>query len=248
MKLYEELAEYYFSIESHHREIRNDITFIKSFIPVGNRVSILDLGCGTGEHLEILSRDGHRCAGIDSSRQMLAVARRRGNGAIEYDQRSVVDFDYFEEFDIVISLFGSLDYVLDDDEFDAVLWNIWRALRAGGVALLEIWNSFPILQIGSKELGHVSTTRSGNVIIDRARGFKTISKSPTIVEVSYRYNVKEDDNEKILEDTHQMRAFSKDELELFAAKNGFRFKSFYANTSKEGFSDVSNRIIIVIEK
>ena len=248
MKLYEDLAEYYFSIESHHREIRNDITFIKSFIPVGKRVSILDLGCGTGEHLAILSRDGHRCAGIDSSPQMLAVAKKRGDTAIEFDQKSVIDFDYFEEFDILISLFGSLDYVLTDEGFDAVLWNAWRALKAGGIALLEIWNSFPILQIGSKGLGLVSTTRSGNVVIDRERGFRTISTSPTIVEVSYRYHVKENEDEKVLDDTHQMRAFSKDELEYFVAKNGFNFKSFYANTSKEGFSNVSNKIIIVIEK
>ena len=51
MLLYQELAQHYFAIENHNRNIRNDITFVKTLIPVGRSVRLLDLGCGTGEHL-----------------------------------------------------------------------------------------------------------------------------------------------------------------------------------------------------
>jgi SAM-dependent methyltransferase len=249
MKLYEDLAEHYFEIENHNRDIRKDILFLKSYIPVGKRAEILDLGCGSGEHLSLLARDGYRCVGIDSSEEMLAVARIRNGENVTYMRKSVTEFDYFEEFDILFSFFGSLDYLITDAEIDAMMWNSWRALRPEGVLIVEIWNSYPIIAIGKKELGPVSTTKSGNLTIDRERGFALVETDPsTIVDVNYRYHLHDGMNLRMIEDTHRMRAFSLDEMKLFIAKNGFRLKTFYSNTSREGFSEVSNRIVLVIEK
>ena len=131
----------------------------------------------------------------------------------------------------------------------AVLWNCWRALKSGGYAVLELWNSAPIIMFGKKELGIVSTTDVGNLHIDRERGFEMIQESPeTIVEVRYRYHLREGESRRMLEDTHTMRAFSLDEIKVFVAKNGFKLKSYYANAQKEGFSPTSNKVVIVIEK
>ncbi|HON15751.1 MAG TPA: hypothetical protein PLA51_04660 [Spirochaetota bacterium] len=52
MKLYKELAEYYFAIESNHRNIVFDIQFINSYLSKYQNPSVLDIGCGTGEHLD----------------------------------------------------------------------------------------------------------------------------------------------------------------------------------------------------
>jgi SAM-dependent methyltransferase len=249
MKLYEELAEYYFAIENHHRDIRKDIQFIKSYIPVGKRAEILDLGCGSGEHIALLARDGYRCVGIDTSAEMLTVARERNGTDVLYEQKNVISFDYFEEFDILYSLFGSIDYLLTDKEIDAMLWNSWRTLRPEGVLILEIWNSYPIIAIGNKELGFVSSTTFGNVVVERERGFVMKQKSPeTIVDVNYRYHIHDGLSLRMVEDTHTMRAFSLDEMKLFVARNGFRLKNFYSNTAREGFSETSNRIVLVLEK
>ncbi|MEP6666192.1 MAG: class I SAM-dependent methyltransferase [Nocardioidaceae bacterium] len=43
-------------------------------LPVGFAV---DAACGTGRHTEYLSSRGHRCAGLDTSPQMLAIARAK---------------------------------------------------------------------------------------------------------------------------------------------------------------------------
>ena len=39
-----------------------------------------------------------------------------------------------------------------------------------------------------------------------------------------------------------------DEIKVLVAKNGFRLKSYYSNTQKDGYSPTSNRTVIVIEK
>jgi SAM-dependent methyltransferase len=248
MKLYEDLAEFYFAIESHHRNFDQDISFIRSFIPPGTIASILDIGCGTGEHIEAFARDGYMCTGIDSSDSMLAVAKKRSTGHAIFQKHSLTDFDFFEEFHLLISLFGSMDYLLTDEEFDAVLWNIWRALKPGGIAILEIWNSFPVLQISEKALGFVSSTRAGNTVIDRERGFKVVQKNPVLVDVSYRYHIRDGLQVRMIEDIHRMRAFSLDEFELFAAKNGFRIHSLFANTARNEFTKISNKIVAALEK
>jgi SAM-dependent methyltransferase len=248
MILYNELAEHYFAIENHNRNIGKDVEFVRSFIAPGNIASILDLGCGTGEHIESFAREGYRCVGIDSSPQMLEAAKKRGGGKVDYRLNTLIDFDFFEEFDIVMSLFGSMDYVLSDKDFDTVLWNVWRALKPDGVALLEIWNSFPVLQIGEKNLGFVSKTQSGALTIDRERGFKVIHRDPVIVEVSYRYHLREGVNMRMLEDKHMMRAFSLDEFEILAAKNGFTIHSMFSNSSREEFKKHSNKILVALKK
>jgi SAM-dependent methyltransferase len=248
MILYDELAEHYFAIESHHRNFAKDIEFIRSFIPPGKVSSILDIGCGTGEHIENFAREGYRCVGIDASPQMLDAAKKRGSGKVDYQLNTLAEFDFFEEFDLIMSLFGSMDYVLSDKDFDNVLWNIWRALKPEGIALLEIWNSFPVLQIGEKNLGFVSKTQSGNLTIDRERGFKVLHRDPVIVEVLYRYHLREGINMKMLEDKHMMRAFSLDEFELLAAKNGFTIHSMFSNSSREEFKKYSNKILVALKK
>ena len=124
MKLYHDLAENYFDIENHTRNIRTNITFVKTLVPVGAKPRILDLGCGTGEHCALFAKEGYPCVGLDSSADMLAVARsRNADPLISSSEASVTEFDYYEEFDIITSFCGSLDYLLTDDEVNAALWN-----------------------------------------------------------------------------------------------------------------------------
>jgi ubiquinone/menaquinone biosynthesis C-methylase UbiE len=52
-------------------------------LPVGAR--ILDCPCGQGRHTHLLAEAGHRVDGVDYSRALLAVAKRRGTGqALRY--------------------------------------------------------------------------------------------------------------------------------------------------------------------
>src|SRR4051812_1450689 len=41
--------------------------------------SVLELGCGTGQKLIPIASDGHRCVGLELSRDMLAEAQRKAD-------------------------------------------------------------------------------------------------------------------------------------------------------------------------
>lgn len=245
MKLYHELAEYYFAIEDKHRNIKDDIALVKYLLKDINNPALLDLGCGTGEHLNELNKYNIRCTGIDSSEDMLKIANERYSSSANFITENMLTFDYHEEFDMIMSLFGSFDYITNNEDIEKVLKNTWRALKPGGTGLFEIWNSNPVKRIGKKELSLVSVTHYNNTRIDRERGFSIMNyPGKTIVNVHYVYTITQKDKSRTIRDKHIMRALSKEEIENFLADNGFVIKNVYSNSRKEPYKDTSNKILI----
>ena len=73
--------------------------------------TVLDVGCGTGRHLQYL-RDQFDVEGLDLSRQMLAIARKRCPD-VRFHQGSLIDFKLSRRFDVVTCLFGQFDATRD---------------------------------------------------------------------------------------------------------------------------------------
>jgi len=249
MKLYHDLAEYYFTIEKCHRDINGDINLIKELTANIQNPVLLDLGCGTGEHLNELYKNGFTCTGIDNSKNMLTHAKLRFPNAANYILSDITNFEFFEDFDLVISLFGSFDYIIHDEDVDKVLWNTWRALKNKGFGLFEIWNAIPVREIKEKPLTTVSTVKYKNLIIERQRGFTLIpDNNKTIAEVNYIYTISDGTSTQHLKDKHIMRAFFKEEIEEFLHNNGLKIVSVYANSKKDPFIKTSNKLLIHFEK
>ncbi len=250
MKLYQELAPYYFAIENNHRNIKTDVAFILSEIAnIHKPVHLLDLGCGTGEHLNLLSRHDFNCTGLDISNEMLTIAKERTDKSINYLKSSMTTFDYYNEFNIITSFFGSFNYMLDDSEIEKTLWNTWRALKPDGLCIFEIWNTLPVKKIKQKDLSLISTTTVQDKTIKRERGFRLLEyPKKDIVEVDYNYTLKSASHSFSLKDKHRMRTFTKEEISYFLNENGFTLDKVYANFNKELYNMYSNKMIIVFRK
>lgn len=98
----------------------------------GNGQRLLDVGCGTGHHLQELQSRGFRVAGVDGSEEMLKVARRVNPGV---DIRnSDVEALPFEDnsFDWILSI-EVLRYLPD---FRGTLREMGRVLTVGGTAVV----------------------------------------------------------------------------------------------------------------
>jgi SAM-dependent methyltransferase len=249
MKLYHELAEWYFDIEKKHRDIHQDVAFIVNLLKKKKAPSLLDLGCGSGEHLALLSKAGVRCTGLDASEEMLVIARQRFPDGIEFIHSDMSDNNHENAFDMVISLFGSFNYLIHDAEIESLLVRARNAMKPGGIGVFEIWNSPPIRKIREKEISPVSTTRHGGTVIRRERGFKLRDDAfKSVVEVNYRYTIQDGGGSRTVRDRHVMRSFTTGEIMGFLARAGFTVKNIYANFLSEPYQENSNRMVVLFAR
>jgi SAM-dependent methyltransferase len=106
------------------------------------RERLLELGCGTGEDAVRLARDGHRVIAIDSSGEMIRIARRKALAAgcgerIEFHCLPIEKLHELPgntQFDGVLSNFGAVNCVADI----AGLANTLAELLVPGAPLLFV--------------------------------------------------------------------------------------------------------------
>jgi SAM-dependent methyltransferase len=142
-RLFDELAEYYDILHDdvdYPAECDLLETVFSRLLP-RPPASVLDLGCGTGNHALILSKRGYRVTGIDSSAAMLRVARAKVRGSrsrnpafVRADMRS---FDLGRTFDAAICMDGAFTHLLTDRDILAHLRRVRRHLNAHGVYVFE---------------------------------------------------------------------------------------------------------------
>lgn len=97
--------------------------------------SLLDLACGTGNHVAGLRQD-FEVEGLDLSPQMLAQARRKFPG-LRFHEASMTDFDLGRRFDVVCCLFRSIAAARTPAGLDSTLQAMSRHAVAGGLVLVE---------------------------------------------------------------------------------------------------------------
>ena len=136
---YGELAKYYdllYSWKDYDRESRVVTELIWRYkASAGN--SLLDVGCGTGKHIQRLTAL-FDCVGLDASQEMLEQARRNVKGT-EFVKGDMVDFKLGRKFDVVLCLFSSIGYVRTYPRLARTLRNFAGHLRDGGVVIIEPW-------------------------------------------------------------------------------------------------------------
>jgi ubiquinone/menaquinone biosynthesis C-methylase UbiE len=107
---------------------------IRMFRP-SKGMSILDVGCGTGSHLELYQRYKCDLYGIDLSPSMLGIARERLGDAAQLDLGDATDMPYEDgKFDLVISMLSL--HEMSPETRSGVLNETKRVLKPDGRILL----------------------------------------------------------------------------------------------------------------
>ncbi len=122
--------------ERTEREVEGIVRLLN--LPAGS--SLLDLCCGHGRHTIALARRGFYMSGLDLSPVFLQQARneavRKGVQVrwVESDMRQI---PFEDEFEAVINIFTAFGYLESEEEDQRVLQQVQRALKPGGLFLLE---------------------------------------------------------------------------------------------------------------
>jgi ubiquinone/menaquinone biosynthesis C-methylase UbiE len=99
--------------------------------------TLLDVGCGTGEHLKYLSLD-FDCVEIDINRDMIETAKKKVP-SVKFEVANMIDFRLKERFDVITCLFSSIGYVQNFNNLVKTLENLYKHLNDKGLAIVEPW-------------------------------------------------------------------------------------------------------------
>jgi len=154
-------AKYYDQIYLKRNDYRAESETLRSIIRRFERIpsrTLLDIGCGTGEHLKYLSQN-FLCTGLDISKEMVETARKKAPDA-RFKVANMIDFKLKDKFDVITCLFSSIGYVQNLENLAKTVRNFHDHLSDDGLALVEPW-------IFRKDF------RKGNVAIDTYEDEKT---------------------------------------------------------------------------
>ncbi|HEY7105445.1 MAG TPA: class I SAM-dependent methyltransferase [Acidimicrobiia bacterium] len=100
--------------------------------------SVLDVGCGTGAHLEHLATRYERAEGIEASPRMIEEATIARPGLLVYpgDMRT---FRVRDRYDVVTCLFSAIGYMTTVEDLDHAIANMAEHLREPGLLVVEGW-------------------------------------------------------------------------------------------------------------
>lgn len=138
MLLYQELADIYDLIWAHKDYIYEVSHLEKVFRRYSKRVtSVLDVGCGTGNHAKEFVARGYNLVGIDLNTSMVKIASQKIPGA-EFLQADMYSFKLFRKFDAILCLFSTFNYCSDYRVAETVLNNFYDHLSDDGVLIIEV--------------------------------------------------------------------------------------------------------------
>lgn len=98
--------------------------------------SILDLCCGTGQLAQELTARGYTVTGVDGSAEILKYARARAP-TVEFIHADARAFSLPPQFDAAVSLYDSLNHLMQATDLDATFTNVQGALKRGGRFLCD---------------------------------------------------------------------------------------------------------------
>ena len=110
--------------------------------PPGEGARVLDIGCGTGVHLELYRKAGCKPSGIDASAAMLDVARQRLGPGADLRLGDATRMPYADaSFDLILCML--VLHEMEQGMRLAVLAEMRRLLAAGGRVLVIDYHAGP---------------------------------------------------------------------------------------------------------
>jgi SAM-dependent methyltransferase len=196
--------------------------------------TILDLGCGTGNHAIPLARRGYQVTGVDRSPDMLAQAQKKASSNLlpatccspTFVQGDIRNLNLGQQFDAVLMMFAVLGYQLTNDDVLAALHTVGRHLRPGGLFVCDFWYGPAVLATRPGDRVKVIPLSEGK-LIRMVSGRMDVRHQ--LCEIHYRlWHLNGDRVLSETEEVHKMRFFFPLELDLALNQAGLTMRSLTA--------------------
>ncbi len=231
MSQFGHLYSQYYDLLYQDKDYIGEVEYIDGLIKThkGEALTLLDLGCGTGKHAELLCDSGYHVHGIDLSTDMLEIAEKRRSGKenrLSFSHSNIQNLALNQKFDVVMSLFHVMSYQNSNQELVKAFQVAKDHLVGDGVFIFDFWygpavlTDLPTTRVKRLENEWIKVTRLGEPVIHAQEN---------IVDVQYNIFIKNKETQSVVEknELHSMRYFFDTELELICDKVGFEVLNKY---------------------
>lgn len=191
--------------------------------------SLLDLGCGTGNHDLPLAARGYEVTGLDLSPDQLSIARRKARAAslsVRFVRGDMRAFRLGRTFDAAVCMFGAFGYLMRSRDAASCLRSVKDHLRPGGVFVFEFWHT-PAARPGQDWI-HKSGPEYELVRLAQSR----FDAKRHLVSIEFRFFVFR--SRRVLDrfdETHVLRTYTVPEMQTLLRRNGFELAAACAATN-----------------
>jgi len=239
---------------SWSKRIQRESPFLTEYLNQIPTKSLLDLGCGTGEHSRFFADSGFKVVGIDRSESMLS----RANDSPVPDNLEFLHSDILHlsqtvsgQFGAVIALGNTLVSITQQNEIQDAFDQIAERLITGGIFIFQILNYSRIRnqKIRNLPLNFVEEKGGHETIFLRIMRHQdnglvdffptTLTLDPTLdppIQVSQSSHI-------------QLRGWILKELSCFLENSGFEISAYFGDMQKCPYdASNSNDLVVVARK
>ncbi|MBC8453294.1 MAG: class I SAM-dependent methyltransferase [Chloroflexi bacterium] len=201
--MFTKTAKYYdavYAYKDYEAESKLIASLVNERVP--NAKTLLDVACGTGKHLEHLSKQ-FESTGVDLDAEMLTVARQRVSG-VPLHNGDMGEFNLDTGFDAVTCLFSSIAYMKTVERLNQAVANMAAHVNQGGLLMIEQWLT-PQTWLSGKVHADKYETDDGFVL--RMAVSEPVERGQLVLE----YMIGDSSGISKVTETHEMGWFTHDE-------------------------------------
>lgn len=180
--------------------------------------SWLDLCCGTGSLLALVSDAGFRAMGVDISPHQLKHAKKNAPKAILI-REDIRKIDLPDRFDVITCLYDSLNYLTVQKDLAIVFRKVKKQLAPGGVFVFDI-NTREGLE---RNWNRAWTIRDRRALIVMEGSFDAKTSIGKTVITGF---IPDGNLYRKFEEVHIQQGYRAPEIEELLAKAGFAFRKY----------------------
>jgi SAM-dependent methyltransferase len=208
-------------------------------------VSILDVACGTGAHASLLTETGFIVTGLDLNSFMIEFAHKN-HPTLAFLVGDMQALPFSNAFDAVICMCSSFSYNNSNEEITAALQGFFRALKLGGLAIIDVFNPLSLLEKRAFASEIREDTKYAQVGMYSVSEISIETSNQLLVEKRSLFTNKDD--KLVQSDVTKFRLFFPQELRYFLETNGFDNVIFYGGFDLNNQDLKGTRLIALAKK
>ncbi|MTB64405.1 methyltransferase domain-containing protein [Streptococcus sp. zg-86] len=210
------------------------------------KTKLLELACGTGIQSIRFKEAGFDVTGLDLSREMLELAKKRSQEVgveIPFLEGNMLDLSGLASFDMVTCYSDSICYMADEVEVGQVFQEVYNHLNEGGRFLFDVHSTYQMDEVFPGYSYHENAE-------DFAFVWDTYADEPphSIVHELTFFVQEEDGRFSRVDEIHEERTYELLTYDVLLEQAGFKQVKVYADFEDKEPIETSARWFFVAEK